>query len=83
MEAGRTTGFGAMFARNSESISIKINVQQETYTLIKVNEFDSDKKMMSVVVKNDKTGKVYAFNKGADVSILPLLKDRETAEYAK
>jgi len=43
--------------------------------LLKVFEFDSERKMMSVVVKNNKNQKLYLFTKGADTSILPLSKN--------
>jgi magnesium-transporting ATPase (P-type) len=42
-------------------------------------EFDSDRKMMTVIAKNLKTEKVYAFSKGADSSILPKIKDKSTS----
>jgi magnesium-transporting ATPase (P-type) len=42
-------------------------------------EFDSDRKMMTVIAKNLKTEKIYVFSKGADSSMLPKIKDRSTA----
>jgi len=42
------------------------------FELLRVVEFDSDRKMMSVVVKDDK-GKILVFTKGADTGLQPLL----------
>lgn len=44
--------------------------KSEKYELIKVFEFESDRKCMSVIVK-DEAGKYWAYCKGADSSILP------------
>ena len=40
--------------------------------MIKIIEFSSEKKMMSVIVK-DRNGHSYLFSKGADESIIPKL----------
>jgi len=82
MEAGRDTGHAIMKSRDSDCIDLLINGVQERYQIVKVIEFDSDRKMMTVVVRNEKTGRVYAFNKGADVAILPRIKNGEGAEQA-
>lgn len=37
--------------KDSDSITIKINDQTEVYTIVKIYEFSSDRKMMSVTVK--------------------------------
>ena len=42
-----------MTAKDSETISIWISGQSEIYTIIKMFEFTSDRKMMSVIVKKD------------------------------
>lgn len=41
-----------------------------------VLEFDSDRKMMSVVARDVDSGRVFVFSKGADISILPKIKDK-------
>ena len=83
MEAGRTTGFSTLMNRNSDQMKIKINDKIEAYTIIKVIEFDSDRKMMTIIVRNEETGKTYAFNKGADSAILKRINDKEVVEQAK
>jgi len=45
---------------------------KEVYKVLKVFEFSSERKMMSVVVKSP-SGKVLVFAKGADSIILPKL----------
>ena len=40
-------------------------------------EFTSDRKMMSVVVKNVKNNKCYVFSKGADMSMIKRLREQD------
>lgn len=47
----------------------------ETYKIIKTIEFDSDRKMMTVVVQDISNSKIFAFSKGADATILKKLRD--------
>jgi magnesium-transporting ATPase (P-type) len=83
LEAGRETGLSTLVGRNSDQMMIKLNDKVETYTIIKVIEFDSDRKMMTVIVRNEETNKTYAFNKGADTSILKRVNDKSVIETAK
>ena len=50
LEAGRTTGFSRLTARDSDYISIMLEHGSENYKILKVIKFDSDRKMMTVVV---------------------------------
>ena len=50
-------------------MQIQIEESLENYKIIKIIEFDSEKKMMSVVVRDQATGKTYSFCKGADTAI--------------
>ena len=56
--------------RDSATFTIKINGVKETYKNIKFYDFDSARKMMTRVVQNTKTGKVYVMVKGADSAII-------------
>ena len=61
-----------------DSNSIKIRVDQnniEQYEILRVVEFDSNRKRMSVVVKRFSDGKIINFIKGADIAIISRLKD--------
>jgi len=61
-----------------DSNSIKIRVDQnniEQYEILRVIEFDSNRKRMSVVVKRFSDGKIINFIKGADIAIISRLKD--------
>jgi P-type E1-E2 ATPase len=53
-------------------MGITVDGKNESYEVVKVFEFDSDRKMMSVVVK-DAAGKLKLFIKGADGSMIPRL----------
>ena len=43
----------------------------ETYKVLRVIDFTSDRKRMSVIVKNMKTNKIISFVKGADTTMIP------------
>ena len=50
------------------------------YEILKVVEFTSDRKRMSVIVKRESDGKVINFIKGADIAIIPRLVKAEGNE---
>ena len=51
---------------DTSSIKISIRGNEETYEIIDVYKFSSDRKMMSVTVKNLADGSIFNFGKGAD-----------------
>lgn len=53
------------------STEICFNGSKFKYELLDVLEFTSDRKRMSVVVKEGQTGKIFLLSKGADEAILP------------
>ena len=53
-----------------------------TYSLLRHIEFDSARRMMTMVVA-DEVGEVYVFSKGADSSILPLIRDKENSLHER
>lgn len=56
--------------RDSDSIKIELQGKVETYFIKKINEFSSDRKMMSISVMREADGKMINFAKGADMVIL-------------
>ena len=61
-----------------DSNSIKIRIDQniiEKYEILRVVEFDSNRKRMSVIVKRFSDGKIINFIKGADIAIISRLKE--------
>jgi phospholipid-translocating ATPase len=66
--------------RDSNGIIISIRGQEESYEYIKINEFSSARKMMSVVVKSAATGEETNYAKGADSMIKSKLSRFETEE---
>lgn len=56
--------------KNSKEMVIKDGENQETWEIVKLIPFSADTKSMTIIVKKD--GKLIAFIKGADSSILPL-----------
>jgi magnesium-transporting ATPase (P-type) len=62
----KSTKFAQFVERDSDTIKIMIDGQIETYEYLKIIEFTSDRKKMSVVVKRLSDGIIFNFVKGAD-----------------
>ncbi|KAG7983659.1 hypothetical protein I3843_04G117800 [Carya illinoinensis] len=57
--------------RNANIIEIKFNASTIQYEVLETLEFTSDRKRMSVVVKNCQNRRILLLSKGADEAILP------------
>jgi len=77
----RKQNYAEFVEKDSKFIKIKIKDQIESYEVLRVLEFDSVRKRMSVIVKSLQTGKVINFIKGADMAIEPRLTE-ETRDSA-
>jgi magnesium-transporting ATPase (P-type) len=44
-------GFSKFVSRDSNTVTIEVNGTEEKYEILKVNEFSSDRKRMSVIAK--------------------------------
>lgn len=73
LEMCKAVGFVKFNERDSDYITISVQGKIEKYRLLRVVEFTSERKRMSVMVKNEATGRVVNFIKGADFEILPRL----------
>jgi len=71
LEMCRDSGFVSFIERDSDKITISVNGAIEVYRIIKVIEFTSDRKRMSVIVENCETGELINYIKGADMAIVP------------
>ena len=72
----RDVGLCRFLERNSDELKLEVDGQIEQYHILKVVEFDSDRKRMSVIVQTpDK--KIINFIKGADVAIIPRVSKSE------
>ncbi|TVU13805.1 hypothetical protein EJB05_37233, partial [Eragrostis curvula] len=60
-----------LISKDNSIAEICFNGSKFYYELLHVLEFTSDRKRMSVVVKEDQTGKIILLSKGADESIIP------------
>ncbi|RXH68731.1 hypothetical protein DVH24_031064 [Malus domestica] len=58
--------------KNSNTLEIKFNASTIQYEALEILEFTSDRKRMSVVVKDCQNGGIILLSKGADEAILPL-----------
>lgn len=52
-------------------VEVKFNRMILQYELLDTLEFTSDRKRMSIVVKDCQSGKIFLLSKGADEAILP------------
>jgi len=69
LEVVERRGLARLVARQATSITIEVLGLTETYDIFKVFEFSSERRMMSVVVRNRLTRKVHVFSKGAPDSL--------------
>ena len=66
--------YGSRFvSRDSDTITIEVQGRQEIYKILKIYEFTSARKMMSVTVEGP-DGRVWNFAKGADAVIKKKVK---------
>jgi magnesium-transporting ATPase (P-type) len=61
--------------RKNDSIKIIVKGSEETYTVLKLVEFTSDRKRMSMLVRREQDGQLLSYVKGADMMMIPLLRD--------
>ena len=62
-------GLAKLVARDSNSITVEILGRVERYRVLKLYEFTSERKMMSIVVCNMDDMRFYVFSKGASDAI--------------
>lgn len=62
---------GCFVEKDSDYMTIEVGSKQERWRQLKCFEFSSDRKMMSRIVRNEETGQIILFTKGADDSIIP------------
>ncbi|KAK8448632.1 hypothetical protein SEVIR_7G067100v4 [Setaria viridis] len=60
-----------LISKDSSTAEVCFNGSKFRYELLEILEFTSDRKRMSVVVKEGQTGKILLLSKGADEAILP------------
>ena len=58
-----------MLSRTTDKVEIEMGDEVETYQIIKLNEFSSDRKMMSIVVRRESDDLVMCYVKGADMAV--------------
>eukprot|EP00817_Percolomonadidae_sp_ATCC50343_P003593 CAMPEP_0117422450 /NCGR_PEP_ID=MMETSP0758-20121206/3284_1 /TAXON_ID=63605 /ORGANISM="Percolomonas cosmopolitus, Strain AE-1 (ATCC 50343)" /LENGTH=713 /DNA_ID=CAMNT_0005205071 /DNA_START=68 /DNA_END=2206 /DNA_ORIENTATION=- len=73
VKASRDVGVELIDA-NADYYMLKINGVIEKWNHLQLLKFTSDRRRMSVIMENDKTGKIYLFMKGADDKVLERLR---------
>lgn len=64
------------------SIEVEVNNQKKVYDLLLMMPF-TDRKMMSVVVRDLENGQILMLTKGADSSMLPNKSPQERVDYIR
>jgi len=75
IEMCRDVGLAYFVERDQKVVRIVVNGQEEAYEILRVNEFTSDRKRMSVVAKDLSNDRIVSFVKGADIAIMPRLTE--------
>lgn len=73
VEAAKKFGI-ILKSRNMKSITISYFGVEESYDILKVLEFTSDRKRMSIVLRDQKSKEILVFSKGADEVMIPTLR---------
>ena len=58
-----------MLSRTTDEVEIEMNDEVETWKIIKLNEFTSDRKMMSIVARRQSDDLMMCYVKGADMAV--------------
>ena len=82
IEMTRDANFITYKDRDQETIRIDVDGTAEEYKILKVYQFTSDRKCMSVIVRRTGDNKLFSFVKGADTAIMPALNNRGEWEEA-
>ncbi|PON34844.1 P-type ATPase, subfamily IV [Parasponia andersonii] len=70
------------FNKNANILEIKFNASTLRYEVLEILEFTSDRKRMSVVVKDCQNGNIILLSKGADEAVLPYARaGQQTRTY--
>ena len=75
--------FGAKIVdRDSDFITLDINSNKQTFSLLAYLAFTSDRRRMAVVVQSNEGGPIYLFVKGADSTLMPKVR-KDDAEMVQ
>jgi phospholipid-translocating ATPase len=72
LDAAKEVGY-TFLDRNSDTIFLNILGRNQQYKLLQKLEFTADRKKMSVIVQDLKSGLIFVFCKGADFAIFERL----------
>lgn len=79
LETAEKLGFAKFVERDSKKVRIVVNDIAEEYEVLRMIEFTSDRKRMSVIVRRTSDSQLISFVKGADTAIMPRLLDENDA----
>lgn len=66
-----------LISRDAHTMTVEVMGETEQYDVLKVIEFSSDRKMMTVVVRNCQSKQVLVFSKGASDSMMKKLRQTD------
>jgi magnesium-transporting ATPase (P-type) len=73
LDMSEKVGVAKFTNRDHNRVSIQLEGTAEDYTILRVIEFSSERKRMTVVAKRESDGKIFSFVKGGDVVIVDRL----------
>ena len=75
LEMVEDKGIAKLLARDATTMTIEVMGMTEKYDIVKVVEFTSERKMMSVVVRDQRSQDLFVLSKGASDSMLTRLSN--------
>ena len=72
LDMSAETGIAKFLNRDSDTCSVEIRGKTESYNIIKMFPFTSERKAMSIVLKHPTQDKAICYVKGADSSVFPM-----------
>lgn len=71
----KSLGVAQFLQRTASTIKIKVGDRIEEYSVLAVNEFSSERKIMSIIVRDQGTNELFVFAKGAESKIMSRLNE--------
>jgi magnesium-transporting ATPase (P-type) len=76
--AKKALNYGYLFDRDADSVSLKYPNEDKKFKIIRTFDFTNHRKVMTVVVECPEVpGKLIAFSKGADSSMMEMMRDKD------
>eukprot|EP01083_Nonionella_stella_P079459 218061_1 len=71
-----------MQVRNNDTVELRVFLKRERYDILHVIPFDSDRKRMSIILRERESNRIVLFCKGADQVIIARLSEEDKSRIA-